>query len=598
MLSSLFFIYEFLYICQKFIIKVNKSLSMKRKHLKITYVSCLALLLGLIGCTTNDYDLDDNVDMTMGIGAKGLTLKFGSTEPIYLRDLLKVADSDILDTLKSGDDKCLYYIEKDGSVNTDINVATPDPIKINEVSFNFNANVPIGAKIPAGVELPLNISGTTQSLKFDVKNIEESVKQVVSVVPEKINLVCTLGTNLDGAKVVPNGAKIKFPAFVRSSKLDADNCLVIKEGENTFSITIDSLFFNPSLAPKNKTLSIDENVEILGNLKLKAERDIPITPEMNITASLDLNFNTIKIVAVSGKIEKSINAKSEEINIKKDIPDFLKEEDVRVYVENPTVRISSKIDKDGWPLPIDFSANIKTKRDNEIKKNISIPSKNYVVIPANKDYTCYFYAGQKPFETEESIVGDKYVIPELSDLFYVIPDAFVADVSGDHVKINQDKIHRINVGKEYSLSINYKLSVPLEFKENTMIVYSDSVVDLNKDIKDYSVDSLKITASAINSVPLNLVAEAFAYDLYGNKIEEIVITKDEIKAANADGTPKTTDIKLKINSSNSEAFKKMEKIVFRVSCLANGSGKLKSSQYLQIKDLRFVLQSQIIGDFN
>jgi len=568
---------------------------MQRRCEKLAGFLCAVLLFSLVGCS-NEYDLDNNVDFTMGLGSKGLTLKLGSTEPIYLRNLLKVADSDILDTLKTGEGKSLYYVAKDGKITTSVNVATPNPISIKAISFDFGVSTPITTTIPKGTVLPL-ANGDAKELKYEISNIDECIKEIHGIIPEKMVLTCNFNTSLNGAKIVSNGAKIQFPNFIKSSQLDANNCLAIETCSSQFGITVDSIYFDTPQKPVDKKISIIGGVKVLGELNLKAESDIPVTPGMKIETKLQLSFNQIQVLGVYGKIDKDINAKSEEINIKKDIPKFLQEKNVKVYVENPTVKLVSTPEKDGWPLPIDFSANIKTKRDNAIKKDIALPSSGHVLFPVNQNYTCYFYEGDKPFDIDGPVVGDKYKVPELCNLFETIPDAVIADVSGNHVKINQNSVHRVMVGKQYKFTIRYAFAIPLEFKANTMIVYTDSIEDLNKDIKKYSADSIRITSMVENKVPLNLVAEAFAYGIDGKKINDITISKDVIKAATNDAST-FTNIKLNISCSDKNVFKKVDKIVFKASCVATGSGKLKSSQYIKVNDLRFVLLGQIIGDFN
>src|SRR5574344_100284 len=106
---------------------------------KLFFEIGVALSLSLsffMSCINSDYDLSKNIDATMGLGANGLALKFGNTDTIFLRDLLKVDKNDMLDTVPATH---LYYLVKNGTVNSSISVANTDPVNIADVIVNNKA---------------------------------------------------------------------------------------------------------------------------------------------------------------------------------------------------------------------------------------------------------------------------------------------------------------------------------------------------------------------------------------------------------------------------------------------------------------------------
>ena len=66
---------------------------------------CLGALLVPTSCIDSDYDLN-RVDLTMGLGSDGLSVKLGNTEKIYVETIISTDETVKLDQAN------LYYLTK------------------------------------------------------------------------------------------------------------------------------------------------------------------------------------------------------------------------------------------------------------------------------------------------------------------------------------------------------------------------------------------------------------------------------------------------------------------------------------------------------
>ena len=78
----------------------------------------LAANCSMTSCLDKSFDLDEDIDMTMGFGSDGLSVKLGTTEKILLGDILEVDKSVKLDNANK------YYLVEEGSTAVDFKVNT------------------------------------------------------------------------------------------------------------------------------------------------------------------------------------------------------------------------------------------------------------------------------------------------------------------------------------------------------------------------------------------------------------------------------------------------------------------------------------------
>ena len=81
----------------RIIMNVSKNKLYRAKHLMASGALLLATGLVATSCIDSSFDLNEDIDMTMGFGADGLSVKLGSTGKVYLDDILEIDKSVKLD---------------------------------------------------------------------------------------------------------------------------------------------------------------------------------------------------------------------------------------------------------------------------------------------------------------------------------------------------------------------------------------------------------------------------------------------------------------------------------------------------------------------
>ena len=83
---------------------------MKNRRFFLNGMFVIAVAGSLTSCIDDTYDMSKEIDMTVGLGAKGLKLNLGNSEQIMLADVLEVDEEEMLETDASN----LFYLVKHG----------------------------------------------------------------------------------------------------------------------------------------------------------------------------------------------------------------------------------------------------------------------------------------------------------------------------------------------------------------------------------------------------------------------------------------------------------------------------------------------------
>lgn len=96
---------------------------MKRKFYSISILLCnpfklvaVVVLFLLASCVDHGYDLSKDIDLTFKLGGDSISGPVGSTDTVFLSKILKVDQSDMLNTYQNK-----YYLVKNGNAEN-INV--------------------------------------------------------------------------------------------------------------------------------------------------------------------------------------------------------------------------------------------------------------------------------------------------------------------------------------------------------------------------------------------------------------------------------------------------------------------------------------------
>ena len=602
-------------------------------------------------CVDNSYDLSEDLDLTMGLGSNGLSVPMGNVEKIYLNDILSVDESVKLDAANQ------YYLVEDGTTNFDFtidNVTTKvdnptlrtDPGKpalpFNTVCEILHAADVSSIPVPADKIFSGEAEGT-ESMDFSVSDISSDIKAIhsVSFTPLKVSL--SLEWFKSNAALKFDLKELKEVAIVLPPILHVDKSTLspgwtLDERNNT--LTNSSILFNSANNKEIVSFYIDqaqlkdrsviENGELTIdpealNITMKGKADFVNTGSFTMTSNdyMDVrlhitvgtpganNKTNVYVTRAKGVFDPLINPDVESIDIASELPDFLKDPEVRVNVSNPTLKFNV-YPKNNVQIPadVDFYATLHSIKDGQDQVSpVEFPK--YTRLYKNTSNVIYFHQDVAPYDPtglETDAPGKKVQtkkVDNISSLINVLPDRIEVDLGANgndkHIRVVGE--NEVALGQKYSQVVDYTIYVPFEFKNGVTIVYTDETDGMNEDLKDYAADGIQISAEAENTIPLDLKATISAYDMNDKLIPGIQFEEVDVKAGGGtDATAVTTALTIKATLTDPNLLKKLDKLEFKINAASeatsNATHKLVSTQYVQLKNVKLKLVGQIVADFN
>ena len=601
-------------------------------------------------CVDNSYDLSEDLDLTMGLGSNGLSVPMGNVEKIYLNDILSVDESVKLDAANQ------YYLVEDGTTNFDFtidNVTTKvdnptlrtDPGKpalpFNTVCEILHAagvsSIPVPAdKIfsgeaegtesmdfsvtdissaitaihsvsftPLKVSLSLEWFKSNAALKFDLKElkkVEITLPPILHVVEGSVSEGWTLveGHKLVAHSVAFNGANMKEIVSFMIDQAQLKDRSEIKNGELTIypeTLHITMKGGADFVSTGSFTMTSNDYMDVRLHIKVG-------TPGAN-------NKTNVYVTRAKGVFDPLINPDVESIDIASELPDFLKDPEVRVNVSNPTLKFNV-YPKNNVQIPadVDFYATLHSIKDGQDQVSpVEFPK--YTRLYKNTSNVIYFHQDAAPYDPtglETDAPGKKVQtkkVDNISSLISVLPDRIEVDLGANgadkHIRVVGE--NEVALGQKYSQAVDYTIYVPFEFKNGVTIVYTDETDGMNEDLKDYAAEGIQISAEAENTIPLDLKATISAYDMNDKLIPGIQFEEVDVKAGGGtDATAVTTALTIKATLTDPNLLKKLDKLEFKINAASeatsNATHKLVSTQYVQLKNVKLKLVGQIVADFN
>lgn len=601
-------------------------------------------------CVDNSYDLSEDLDLTMGLGSNGLSVPMGNVEKIYLNDILSVDESVKLDAANQ------YYLVEDGTTNFDFtidNVTT----KVDNPTLRTDAGKPalpfntvceiLHAAGVSSIPVPADkiFSGEaegTESMDFSVSDISSDIKAIhsVSFTPLKVSLSlewfksnAALKFDLKELKEV----EITLPSILHVVEGSVSEGWTLTEGnklvahsvafnganmKEIVSFMIDQAQLKDRSEIKNGELTIyPENLHIT----MKGGADFVSTGSFTMTSNdyMDVrlhikvgtpganNKTNVYVTRAKGVFDPLINPDVESIDIASELPDFLKDPEVRVNVSNPTLKFNV-YPKNNVQIPadVDFYATLHSIKDGQDQVSpVEFPK--YTRLYKNTSNVIYFHQDAAPYDPtglETDAPGKKVQtkkVDNISSLINVLPDRIEVDLGANgadkHIRVVGE--NEVALGQKYSQVVDYTIYVPFEFKNGVTIVYTDETDGMNEDLKDYAADGIQISAEAENTIPLDLKATISAYDMNDKLIPGIQFEEVDVKAGGGtDATAVTTALTIKATLTDPNLLKKLDKLEFKINAASeatsNATHKLVSTQYVQLKNVKLKLVGQIVADFN
>lgn len=614
----------------------------RRTTIKLLAKSLLCAVCGfaLTACVDDKYDVD-SIDLTMGLGSDGLGMTLGATEKIYLGDMLNVDEDD----LWHKDANNLFYLVQNGTTSFDYHVQDVTT-KIDEAKltptvevFNFdNLSLPVSVTLEAGHSLSeisasaLDMVYAEKDFNFNMTGVMEDIVSIKSITPKQstsrfklvLEILSNTGTQDFYFKSI-EGMKITFPDFIRSNDLTNQT----KTFENQTSLaqtnrlTLGTISLDEVvLSDENLGMPI-ENGEINLNEKIKMEGSFDVCTKRNVTLGPGSYINVRLIVTLegnapeNGKILVDLDKVSGVYNptvhvgdvapfdIAEQLPDFLKDNTVKIDVANPTIKFN--VDLSEVPMSFQFQGKMwgLDKNGQATSEPIYFPKQTagYATLNKHDRAGVYFYQGNSPYDPDGVEAGANiYDVPNLSKLIDPIPESIKVDVPDGSVHIKQGELNTITLGRDYNAGIDYEIFIPFEFNSKLSILYRDTTDCMNDDLKDYQASGVTVSAEAKNTVPLKLTVELKALDIWGNEIALAQPATGTIEAAPSNDGEKTSPFSVNVTFKQPSDLSRVDRFAFLVKAAADQSDgqqrKLTSEQFLQLSKILLRLNGQIIGDFN
>lgn len=614
----------------------------RRTTIKLLAKSLLCAVCGfaLTACVDDKYDVD-SIDLTMGLGSDGLGMTLGATEKIYLGDMLNVDEDD----LWHKDANNLFYLVQNGTTSFDYHVQDVTT-KIDEAKltptvevFNFdNLSLPVSVTLNAGQSLT-NIPGFNLStvhaekdFHFNMTGVMEDIVSIKSITPKsstsRFKLVLEILSNTGSQDFYfkrIEGMKITFPDFIRSNDLtnqtktfETQTSLAQTNRLTLGTISLDEVLLSNAelgMPIENGEINLNEKIKMEGTFNVCTKRNVTLGPGsyINVRLIVTLEGNApengkilVDLDKVSGVYNPTVHVGDvAPFDIAEQLPDFLKDNTVKIDVANPTIKFN--VDLSEVPMSFQFQGKMwgLDKNGQATSEPIYFPKQTagYATLNKHDRAGVYFYQGNSPYDPDGVEAGANiYDVPNLSKLIDPIPENIKVDMPDGSVRIKQGELNTITLGRDYNAGIDYEIFIPFEFNSKLSILYRDTTDCMNDDLKDYQASGVTVTAEAKNTVPLKLTVELKALNVWGNEIALAHPATGTIEAAPSNDGEKTSPFSVNVTFKDPSDLARVDRFAFLVKAAADQPDgqqrKLTSEQFLQLSKILLRLNGQIIGDFN
>lgn len=317
------------------------------------------------------------------------------------------------------------------------------------------------------------------------------------------------------------------------------------------------------------------------------------------------SFNKdIVVKSFAGKIISNVG---DVATIKLDnMPDFINDPETCLDLANPAffVEVNNT-------LPADASTSV-TLTSKYLDGTASVSkSTGIFVLPANKHVV--FCLANNP---EQAVIPGQFTslerinitIENLSELLLKVPDEIRVDVSDVTMETDNMPIP-IDVPKEYSIGVNYKVYTPLEFGPSFKLVYQGTEEGIAEDLEDINkmdTKAVRIDANVVTDFPLDLTLSVDALSRDNVSLKGKIIDVDDVHVyAHKEGAeptstqPVSLTILPKKGHTIRELLEQMDKLHYRAVAEAKGTeGKLMENASIKLTDIKITLLGGVSYDAN
>lgn len=556
---------------------------------------------GMVACVDDNYDLNKDISMEVGIGGKYFAIPLGTTDSIRVDSLLELDDESVFMFMEDGTavisklDSVKVRVPEIQQVTLQSWASEIEPI-VNEIEVPEEAQGAVGE-----VALPEKDVNSSTSIEFDEEVPEEllDLNTVKFDGTPKLVIDIQFEAPEEVAKLELMDYVIHFPEFIVFDDNRIENhCLVI-DGEMDvdagYHVELDIAEFDFAENPiqevgSEKRLHIDGAVTLDGQLRVTVRGDGTLPGTVTVGIMPQVSIDKMKLGEITGKVNVDIEEVNEEVDLG-DIPDFLKDKDVVLDIEHPVIMLEVG-NTTGVPVLADLT--LTPLADGSPIENGIIELRREerdIVVKAADEMGEYTWSNFFISNSKAGIEpGFAFVeVPNLPNLIRQIPDVIQINMTAE---ADPEAEHRFDLSHgDYEMNVRYNVHVPLTFGPDLQVIYRDTIDDFNSDIKDYVkyVTEVVMEMEVENTIPLGMVCRAVALDVDGRALSGIeVSTPQPIEAAGWDGNNTTlvmSAFTIELKETVAGTMEQLDGLALEITADANEGvegASLKNNQYLRL----------------
>lgn len=573
-----------------------------------------AVSFGISSCVDHDYDLTEDIDLTIQVGSELLTIPASSTDVITLEQILDLdANSSIIAVENDGK----YGLSTGDYVLLQQGTSSPSNYDVPVVTLNDLKGSTSVSELPAFTNTGTGpITQYAEPIFNGVHLADDNVStEIVSISKAEleVGLSFTISYESDdfsgGAIIINEGFEAVFPESW-TIELTADQNFVELVNNTTVRFKEDYSISNAHPLVLNVLLKevdfskvdegqglyapgrfrLDDDINSHGNVSLSAG-DLAVGESANIRLITKTDIQNAEIRRVTGVVDPKITIETTSFTIN-DIPDFLSNDENHLDIENPQVYFTVE---NNSPLTLDVNGILRSVKDDAVIANVGLGAANGTApITVQPLATTVIVVSRRP-------VGGNHlnvVVPTLGTILETIPDEIVFD--NVNCKAVQKEV-TFSLGETYTYSADYEAIIPLAFGADMRLHYTDTVDDWdNEDFDKYNFNKVELTADAINTLPLAMTPEVYAIDRNGNDIADVTATIEGVIDAGTIASPATTPIKITLQSSaaNLGRLSGIRLVFDAVSTTDYVGTTLNKAQSLRFENIKVQIIGGITVDLN
>lgn len=570
---------------------------------------------GAVSCIDHDYDLSEDIDVTIQLGGDNLTLPGSSTDRLFLS---KILDLEQGSSIKAVENDGEYGLAKGDYVLIQEGNSSPSLFDVPEVTLGHINGSTSTTELPefynpggqSVISNPTDMIHNTIHLADD--NVTRDLVSLESAdmdVKMKLNLHYT-SSDFSGTAYVEKGYTITF-----------DKCWTVEAGDEATAQYLESvnhytlrfkercgispghglsarvrlvkadltgLPAGQGLYAPGKFL-IENQVVSSGDVSIDAA-DLPEGSRANITVVAETSVSDARLLKVRGIVDPEINISETNFNIN-DIPDFLSDPENRLDLSNPQVTLSIT---NNSPLPITLDGRLTSySKGNEIAEVGIGQSYGTAPIIARANSTTDIVISRTPVAG----AAGNIVVPDLSTLLNTIPDLISFH---DVVSKAVPQVSEYTLGSTYTFDCDYTAVIPLAFGDAMQLHYTHIEDDWDKDLEKYNFSTAVVTADVVNTIPLDMAPSALALDAQGNDYPTIDVDVDGTVSAGSIALPSVTQLKITLKSTGKN-INGLDGVKLLFYATANDSftgTNLNKDQAVRFENIKITLKGGVLVDLN